>query len=197
MKSDLCSATISAPRKNRKLFQPVTWAYCPENRPVSFVPAHFVLGFIIIVRTTLAPGIIWGWKNLMFRSGTAGAVGYCALLLAACARSVPSVTEGRSLYFANGCVSCHGSSGRGDGPMSKTLPSPPTDLRNRAFFKRGSGEDAIARTLAEGVLTAETSVPQLHHTHHELAMPKFAHLTDLERRSIALYVISLQGREQP
>jgi hypothetical protein len=34
----------------------------------------------------------------------------------------------------------------------------------------------------------------LHHTHHELSMPSFAHLTELERRSIALYVISLRNR---
>jgi hypothetical protein len=81
--------------------------------------------------------------------------------------------------------------------MARTLTSKPTDLRKPAFFKRGSGEDAITRTLAEGVLYTETSVAQLHHTHHELAMPKFAHLTDFERRSIALYVISLRGREQP
>jgi len=76
--------------------------------------------------------------------------------------------------------------------LAASLSDKPADLRNPALFKRGSGVEAIARTLAEGVLNAESPVPQLHHTHHELAMPKFDHLTDIERRSIALYVISLQ-----
>ena len=80
--------------------------------------------------------------------------------------------------------------------MAPTLTDQPTNLRNPALFKRGAGEDAIAQTLAEGVLTAQPSDPQLHHTHHELAMPKFDHLTQVQRRSIALYLISLQNGGQ-
>ena len=76
--------------------------------------------------------------------------------------------------------------------MARTLTLPPTNLQNPALFQRGSGEAAIAQTLAQGILNVPPSDPQLHHTHHELAMPKFDHLTDLERRSLALYVISLQ-----
>ncbi len=71
------------------------------------------------------------------------------------------------------------------------LGSKPADLRDPALFIRGTGEMEIARTLAEGIHSAEASTPQLHLTHHELAMPKFDHLTEFERRSIALYVISL------
>ncbi len=81
--------------------------------------------------------------------------------------------------------------------MAQTLSSKPTDLRNPSLFKRGSGPDAIAKTLAEGVLSAEKNVAHLHHTHHELAMPQFAHLSDLERHSVALYVISLQTGARP
>jgi len=51
----------------------------------------------------------------------------------------------------------------------------------------------IAKTLADGITGAETNIPVLHHSHHEFVMPKFDHLTELERRSIALYVISLRG----
>jgi len=136
--------------------------------------------------------IVEGLQDVMFRSLFTSAVCCLLLLFAACARSTPSVIEGRSLYMSNGCVSCHGPSGGGDGPLAKTLPSQPTDLRKPDFYKRGPGVEAIATTIAQGVLVSETSVPELHHTHHELAMPKFAHLTEFERRSIALYVISLQ-----
>lgn len=128
----------------------------------------------------------------MLCSCAPGALGCAVLFLVACARPLPSVAEGRSLYLANGCVSCHGLFGRGDGPMAAKLSYQPIDLRNASLFRRGYGEAEIAKTLAEGVLSTEASVPQLHHTHHELAMPKFDHLTDIERRSIAQYVISLR-----
>lgn len=135
-------------------------------------------------------------RNRRFKlSGAAVSVLVFVVSLTVCSRPVPSATEGRSLYFSNGCSSCHGASGRGDGPLAKTLNDKPTDLANPALFKRGSGNAAIAQTLAEGVLNAEPSNPQLHHTHHELVMPKFDHLTDRERHSLALYVISLQSEE--
>lgn len=119
-------------------------------------------------------------------------VTFWTLLLAACSHS-PSIKQGKALYRENGCASCHGLSGHGDGPAAATLPAKPTDLNNPAIFKRGSGEMAIAQTLADGVTGAESSIPALHHSHHEFVMPKFDHLTELERRSIALYVISLHG----
>jgi high-affinity iron transporter len=134
----------------------------------------------------------------------AGGVGCLAVLLAACSHPVPTAAEGRSLYRENGCASCHGPSGQGDGPLAATLPSKPIDFRDTALFNRGADETAIAKTLAEGVAGAVPAELHLHNTHHVLVMPKFDHLTELERRSIALYVISLrqdpnanQGRSQP
>lgn len=131
----------------------------------------------------------------MLCAGAARRVGCIAALLAACSRPMPSVTEGRALYGANGCASCHGQSGHGDGPLAATLPSKPTDFRDAALFNRGAGESAIAKTLAEGVSGTVPAALHLQHTHHVLVMPKFDHLSELERRSIALYVISL--REVP
>lgn len=112
-------------------------------------------------------------------------------LFQGCSGPAPSIAEGKSLYASNGCASCHGRSGRGDGPMAATLPAPPTNLRNRSSFSRGADEAGIAKTLAEGISIAHT-MPQLKRTHHMLLMPKFDHLTARERRSIALYVISMQ-----
>ena len=40
------------------------------------------------------------------------------------------------------------------------------------------------------------TIPALQQTHHELLMPKFDHLTDTERQSIALYVISLRESDK-
>src|SRR5428012_4831 len=40
-----------------------------------------------------------------------------------------SAAEGRTLYETNGCVSCHGLQGHGDGPVGKTLTPAPRDFR--------------------------------------------------------------------
>ena len=75
--------------------------------------------------------------------------------------------------------------------MAPNLPAKPTDFRYGSLFKQGVTEDAIADTVKNGVSRTH-NVPALHLTHHELLMPKFDHLSKTERRSIALYVISLR-----
>ena len=129
------------------------------------------------------------------------ALGLSAVLLAACSREAPSSLAGRGLYDANGCASCHGPAGRGDGPLASTLPAKPTDLWNASLFKHGATESAIAKTIAQGVATIHNA-PDSKAIHHQSLMPSFNHLTDTERRSIALYVISMRtdpnrGRNQP
>ncbi|QHE75039.1 c-type cytochrome [Hydrogenophaga sp. PBL-H3] len=65
-----------------------------------------------------------------------------ALLLAlmASAQAQPRAGPGRWDY-QNSCASCHGASGRGDGPLTRYLVTPPTDLsrlaqRNGGVFPR-------------------------------------------------------------
>lgn len=122
----------------------------------------------------------------------ASLVEFGMLAIAATSCAGPSVNRGRALYGANGCASCHGPEGRGDGPLAKNLPATPIDFRNVSLFKKGATEDDIAETLLEGVSMVHTE-PALQQTHHVLLMPKFDHLTKTERRSIALYVISLRS----
>lgn len=107
-----------------------------------------------------------------------------AVLLSGCGGPAPeaSVVEGRALYRENGCGTCHGASGHGDGPVAKTLDPRPRDFRDPAAFKNGIDAGAIAETI-------ETGVPQ------GGRMPRFSHLTERERRSLALYVVTL--REPP
>lgn len=119
-----------------------------------------------------------------------GVVGLVAVLFASSALAAPSATEGRKLYETNGCIICHGLYGKGDGGARKTLHVKPADLRYPSRFKRGSTEAAIARTLAEGI-EVEHYWEEMKTTHHYLAMPKFDHLTRTERRSLALYILSI------
>ena len=96
-----------------------------------------------------------------------------------CRRAVaPSVSHGRFVYLANGCATCHGPDGHGDGPVAKTLVPPPRDFRSAAY-RGGTDAASIARTISEGVYGGGS-------------MPRFAHLSSLERRSLALYLISLR-----
>jgi mono/diheme cytochrome c family protein len=126
------------------------------------------------------------------RSVRVGVAGGCFVLLVSCSGLVPSASRGKVLYQTNGCASCHGASGLGNGPLAANLPASPTNLRDPGQFTKGTSEGEIAKTLAEGIVNAQISSPHLHHTHHDLAMPKFDHLSETERRSIALYVISMQ-----
>jgi high-affinity iron transporter len=102
----------------------------------------------------------------------------------------PSVSAGQELYETNGCANCHGRTGKGDGPAAIALPSKPADLRDTSRFKKGATEAQIAKTLKEGIEIVHVE-PSLEATHHIKAMPKFDHLSETERRSIALYIISL------
>ncbi len=96
----------------------------------------------------------------------------------------PSIDEGRLLYASDGCAACHGLAGIGDGPVARTLNPPPRDFRTASAFKNGADEGSIAQTLATGIPGGG-------------AMPLYAHLTDRERRSLALYVISLRTPTSP
>ena len=105
-----------------------------------------------------------------------------ALALAACrSRSTGgTLDEGRELYASNGCATCHGAGGRGDGPVGKTLSPSPRDFQDHAAYTNGSDADSIAATLARGI------------NRNGAKMPAFAHLSEQERRSLALFVISLR-----
>lgn len=116
-----------------------------------------------------------------------------AIVAAACTRQpVPSAEAGRELYRQSGCSVCHGAQGRGDGTLSKTLPSPPRDFRDVSAFKRGIDESSIASTIATGIAPPETGA-DIEHAHHLLVMPRYDHLSEDERRSLALYLISLRS----
>lgn len=123
----------------------------------------------------------------------------------ACSQTpLPTLREGRALYAENGCASCHGQGGHGDGPVGLTLDPRPRDFREIAAFKRGYDIESIARTIGTGILvdaapaSGVTGAPE----HHKQGMPKFDHLSITERQSLALYVMSLhnetrQGALQP
>jgi high-affinity iron transporter len=116
----------------------------------------------------------------------AGAALLASVILSGCTdESSPSsageLEQGKALYAANGCGTCHGLTGRGDGPIARTLSPPPRDFRDAAAFKNGTDPAAVARTIATGL------------TRDGGQLQSYFHLSDRERHLLALFVISLRA----
>ncbi|MGE3274940.1 MAG: cytochrome c [Vicinamibacterales bacterium] len=90
-----------------------------------------------------------------------------------------AATGGRELYASNGCAVCHGSEGRGDGPVAAGTTPRPTDFTKPESFKTARTVDAVATVIADGI----PSTPR--------PMPPYRHLDEGARRLIAEYVLSL------
>lgn len=119
------------------------------------------------------------------------------LVFAACQQApLPTAREGRELYATNGCASCHGASGHGDGPVGATLDPRPRDFRDPAAFKSGYDVNAIAKTIATGLFQDQVASVSRDGVVHHQGMPRFDHLSELERQSLALYVITLRGESR-
>ena len=86
--------------------------------------------------------------------------------------------RGQELFTTNGCQTCHGERGHGDGPAGQALQPPPRNFQNVADYKQGSTVDDITNTLLTGV----PGTP----------MAAYAHLSEADRRAIAEYVVHLQ-----
>jgi mono/diheme cytochrome c family protein len=109
--------------------------------------------------------------------------------------SAPSMTNatveaGKKLYVDNGCVKCHGTLGRADGPSSPTLtdelnrPIRPADLSQPWTFRGGPTREDIFRTMSTGF--------------NGTPMPSFADaLTPEQRWAITDFIVSLSGTDGP
>ena len=101
-----------------------------------------------------------------------------------------SIEMGKKLYVDNGCVKCHGTLGRADGPSSPTLtdelgrPIRPADLSQSWTFRGGSTREDIFRTMSTGF--------------NGTPMPSFADaLTPEQRWAITDFIVSLSGESGP
>src|SRR6185503_12301211 len=106
------------------------------------------------------------------------------------ASSTESVELGKKLYAENGCIKCHGSLGRGDGPSATTLmddwghPIRPADLSQSWTFRAGSSREDIFRTMTTGL--------------NGTPMPSFQDgLTVEQRWAITDFIASLSGDKGP
>jgi mono/diheme cytochrome c family protein len=101
-----------------------------------------------------------------------------------------SIELGKKLYEENGCVKCHGTLGRGDGPSAPTLvdewghPIRAADLAQTWTLRGGSSREDIFRTMSTGF--------------NGTPMPSFADaLTAEQRWAITDFIDSLSGSVGP
>ncbi len=101
-----------------------------------------------------------------------------------------SIELGKKLYEENGCVKCHGTLGRGDGPSAPTLvddwghPIRPADLGQSWTLRGGSSREDIFRTMSTGL--------------NGTPMPSFLDaLTAEQRWAITDFIVSLSGSNGP
>lgn len=87
---------------------------------------------------------------------------------------------GKVLYQRYGCAVCHGTKGRGDGPVARSMDPKPRDFRDAQAFKKGRSLGAISETIRAGVMDQGV-----------VGMPGYPHVPDGERRAIGAYVASL------
>jgi DMSO reductase family type II enzyme heme b subunit len=101
-------------------------------------------------------------------------------------RTDESVELGKKLYAETGCVRCHGTLGRGDGPSAPTLkddwgyPIRAADLSQSWTFRAGSSREDIFRTMSTGF--------------NGTPMPGFVDALNEEQRwAITDFIASLSG----
>jgi mono/diheme cytochrome c family protein len=106
------------------------------------------------------------------------------------AASAESVELGKKLYVDTGCVRCHGTLGRGDGPSAPTLkddwghPIRAADLSQSWTFRGGATREDIFRTMSTGF--------------NGTPMPGFVDALPPEQRwAITDYIVSLSGSNGP
>ena len=60
------------------------------------------------------------------------------------------LTRGREIYLAR-CVACHGTLGRGDGPLAANLIGPPVGNLTDTEWKHGDRPDQVVAVIDKGV----------------------------------------------
>ncbi len=110
------------------------------------------------------------------------------LVLAPMTSFAGDAANGKALYSAN-CSSCHGESGKGDGPVGAVLQPPPRDF-SVGDFKFDADGDGTPGTDAD--LTAVISKGAAEFGGNQMMAPWGGILSDSDTADVVAYVRSLK-----
>ncbi len=152
----------------------------PRPRNFAESPFHFVgsgsaAQVVSALRRTIGQGVphsaMIGWEGVLSDTEIAGLARYVNDIRVASGDTWPVfpadpgerppftadlVAKGKAMYLAFACNSCHGESGRGDGPSSHDQldflgnPARPADLAT-GLFKSGQAPEDLCRTILTGI----------------------------------------------
>ena len=91
-----------------------------------------------------------------------------------------AIAKGAELFRRNGCIVCHGVTGKGDGSIAHTLKKMPRNLHDSTSYQRGPSIAQIEETIRQGIGTGVGS------------MVGYPHIKPENRRRIAQFIHSLQ-----
>lgn len=140
----------------------------------------FVTGLILAVVATLA--YVAGMHSAKGGHGESGTSTAPAVVdVSALLKPTPDLlAKGKNVYGIN-CASCHGTTGRGDGPASAALNPKPRDFTS-GYWKYGGGLARVVRTDSEGSPGT--------------AMASFSILPLEDRVAVAHYIRSLSPKPE-
>lgn len=92
--------------------------------------------------------------------------------------SAPAVaSNGKEIYVNNGCNSCHGDTGLGDGAAAAALnPKPRNFKAPTGEWKNGKSVEGITKTLKNGIAPG---------------MAAYTHISDADMAAVASYILEL------
>lgn len=86
-------------------------------------------------------------------------------------------TNGKEIYANNGCNSCHGDTGLGDGAAAAALNPKPRNFKSpEGEWKNGKNVEGIVKTLKNGIAPG---------------MAAYAYINDEDMAAVANYILEL------
>jgi mono/diheme cytochrome c family protein len=114
-----------------------------------FYGIHYVDNISSVARTTVPPGVPDTTGELELRVVEAKTI--APVDLSVVEKPDQQMLESGKTLYSSACASCHGESGRGDGPAGAAINPPPKNFTVNEAWKNGPQLSQLYKTLEEGI----------------------------------------------